>query len=119
MKASAWQPQTFEQLERSPHNIGRRARVLHAAKDVVQGHCVAAVSLYFFAKLRRELPASLLHAQYADVIWQEAAADPVEAACACFATSSSSRCAAIRLWRGPWRSPSPRSMTRGLTGSEP
>jgi len=83
-QASAWQPQTLEQLGRSPHDIVRRARVLHAAKDVVQGLCVAAVSLYFFAKLRRELPASLSHAQYADAIWQEAAADPVEAACACF-----------------------------------
>lgn len=75
---------TLAELGRSPHDRYRRARLLHAAKDVVQALCVAAVSLHLFAAQRRDIPSSMPHAQYVQAIWQEAAADPLEAACACF-----------------------------------
>ena len=69
----------------SPLAAYRRARLLHAAKDVVQALGVAVVSLSLFASHRRALPAALsAHAQHARAVWQEAAADPLEAASACF-----------------------------------
>ena len=71
-------------LGRSPLASYRRARRLHAAKDVVQALAVAAVSLHLFAVQRQALPAGLSHAEHARAVWQAAAADPLEAASACF-----------------------------------
>jgi methylsterol monooxygenase len=68
----------------SPLAAYRRTRLLHAAKDLVQALCVAAVSLYLFAVKRSALPAALSHAQLARAVWQEAAADPLEAFSAFF-----------------------------------
>lgn len=76
--------QAIRALGRSPHDRYRRARLLHAAKDVCQAVCVAALSLYLFAQQRGAVASSLSYAQRAHSIWQQAAAEPLEAASACF-----------------------------------
>jgi len=73
----------LEELGPSPRAQYRRARAIHAVWDVFQALCVAAVSLYLFASHRTRLPAIDTRAGVA-AVWQEAAADPLEAGCACF-----------------------------------
>eukprot|EP00966_Prymnesium_polylepis_P077056 1785097-Prymnesium_polylepis.1 len=73
----------LETLGRSPNARYRRARIVHAAWDVFQALCVAAVSLYLFASQRTALPKATAEAS-AQAIWSEAKADPLEAGCACF-----------------------------------
>lgn len=94
---------TLKEIGLSPVARHRRARVVHATWDVFQALCVAAVSLYLFAKQRSvSLKAcawghgvnASLSVSAADsctalgelvpAIWREAAADPVEAGCAWF-----------------------------------
>lgn len=82
---AAAEPCTLLQLGRSPAEIYRRERLMHAVKDVAQGLCVAAVSLYMFARNRRGLPSLQSRAELVDAVWREAAAEPVESASACFA----------------------------------
>ena len=67
--------QAIRALGRSPHDRYRRARLLHAAKDVCQAVCVAALSLYLFAQQRGAVASSLSYAQRAHSIWQQAAAE--------------------------------------------
>jgi methylsterol monooxygenase len=55
-------------------------RLLHAAKDSFQVICILGMSLYMFAQVHIDFPASFSCAICADIIWQ----NPVEAACACF-----------------------------------
>ena len=105
--SSAAEPATLAKLGASPYARHRRALGLHAAWDVFQGLCVAAVSLYLFARQRSSklTPCSALHAAPNATGWfataspptscpdfatrlasigHEAAADPLEAFSACF-----------------------------------
>jgi sterol desaturase/sphingolipid hydroxylase (fatty acid hydroxylase superfamily) len=70
----------------SPKARRRRGLLLRASWDVFQALCVAAVSLYLFA--RQRLPPGTLGklslAESAGTVWREAAGDPVEAGSACF-----------------------------------
>ena len=102
--------QSVEDLGPSPYARRRRARRLHAAWDTFHGLCVVAVSLRICAQQRSAALASCAgplgppeapganvtgtparsHADCASVsaysaaVWREAAADPTEAASACF-----------------------------------
>lgn len=75
----------LKELGRSPQSRHRRGLALHVVWDVFQGLCVAAVSLYLFAKHRRpEAFSTDTAAERLQAMREEAAADPLEAACACF-----------------------------------
>jgi sterol desaturase/sphingolipid hydroxylase (fatty acid hydroxylase superfamily) len=78
------EPRTLAVLGHSPVYIYRRARMLHAAKDICQGLCIAAVTLHLYVKQRKELSLPLCHSQYLSAIWHEVASDPLESASACF-----------------------------------
>ncbi|KAL3926758.1 MAG: hypothetical protein SGPRY_003148 [Prymnesium sp.] len=76
---------------RSPYEAHRRSRALRVGWDVAQGVCVAACSLYLFARQRSDLLAQhSAGAHYAslperiEATWREARVDPLEAFCACF-----------------------------------
>jgi len=66
----------------SPYARHRRYLALRAVWDVIQAACVAAASLYCFAAQRSDLSRDIR--PLIKDIWREAAADPVEAGCACF-----------------------------------
>ena len=68
----------------SPHDRYRRSRLLHLAKDIVQALCVAGVTLYMFAQQRGGVPPSISQEQQMRAVWQQASADPWEAASMCF-----------------------------------
>ena len=68
----------------SPHDRYRRSRLLHLAKDIVQALCVAGVTLYMFAQQRDGVPPSMSQQQQMRAVWQQASADPWEAASMCF-----------------------------------
>jgi len=102
--------QSVEDLGPSPYARRRRAQRLHVAWDIFQGLCVVAVSLRMFAQQRSAALASCpgplgrpdapganvtgtpAHSNadcasvsaYSSAVWREAAADPTEAASACF-----------------------------------
>ena len=95
LQAPAMPPKTLAELGPSPRYRHRRARLLHAAWDVVQALSVAAVSLYFFARQRNGAfapctpgangtAACAPFSARVDAIRTEAAADPLEAFSACF-----------------------------------
>jgi len=76
---------TLADLGRSPHERRRRALVRQIGWDSFQAACVVAFSLYFFARQRRANGFHGLTLQAkVDAAWDAAAADPLEAACACF-----------------------------------
>jgi len=67
-------------MQKSPDNIWRYVRLVHATKDLIQVLCVSGISLSLFTRMHLSSPASLSYAQCASVILQ----NPIEAACACF-----------------------------------
>ena len=76
---------TLAQLGPSPLQRRRRYLARRVAWDVTQGGCVAAVSLYMLAKQRRtDSVGWSSRGQMLAAVWEEASADPLEAACACF-----------------------------------
>ena len=76
---------TLKELGPSPRSKHRRAQLIRAAWDVLQGLCVSAVSLYLFAMQRTDaVTASSSWSACASAVWREAQADPFEAASACF-----------------------------------
>ena len=71
---------THKKMQKSPDNIWRCARLVHATKDFMQVICISWISLSMFARLNSSLTVPLSYAQCASVILQ----NPLEAACSCF-----------------------------------
>jgi len=96
---------SFDDLGPSPYQRKRRNLIIRTTWDILHGLGVCAISLHLFAQQRKaelaecqifshsDANASLPVAApaqcaslsvYAGAVWHEAAADPLEAACACF-----------------------------------